>query len=248
VNRNFWLKMMAKLLVIMVLPLSMRFEIGDFGSYLYYVSMLFSIGANPRSLVYEPPPGIFPSLNLNLLLIMSALILCAPGIYFDYWLSRQPRGRSIKKQLFAAVVLVPMMIFPVGFLFLGRVIDPGFSPYGYSLVFLPTWVIVVLVLLPVFTREGRSIDAARRRQSMESATDNETTSISRFPSKGMLMALVVGLVALVVPFFAHTYSWSGGQSPVTFISMSCSFIFGSWSGFSYLQIAPTPFTPIYELS
>jgi hypothetical protein len=240
--------MMAKLLVIMVLPLSMRLQMGDFNSYMYYVSVLFSAGADPRWLVYEPPPGIFPSLNLNLLLIISALIMCAPGIYFDYWLSRQPRGKSIKKQLFATLVLVPMMIFPVAFLFLGRVIDPGFYPYSFSLVLLPTWVVVVLVLLPVFTREGRFIDVAKRRQSLESASDYQESSISRFPGRGMAMALIVGLVALVGPFFVHSYSWSGGQTTMRFLSTSCNYVLESWSGVAYFEIIPNAFAPIYGLT
>jgi len=244
VDRNFWLKMTAKILVIMLLPLSMRFEIGDFGSYFYYVSIILNIGAIPRRLVFEPPPGIYPSLNLNLLLIVSALLLCVPGIYFNHWLFRQPRERPIKKQLLAAVVFTPMMLFPVSFLFFAPVVYPSIYPYGYSLTFLPTWILIVLVLLPVFAREGSFMDAARRRQGTKPSTDTQTTTISRFPGKGMLMALIVGIVALCVPFCAFADSWTTGQNTVLFLSTSWSGYLGFWSGYSYFEIFPLSYASI----
>ncbi|MFX1416682.1 MAG: hypothetical protein ACFFC0_07705 [Promethearchaeota archaeon] len=247
-GRNFWLKMVAKLLVIMILPLSMRFEIDEFGSYLYYVSIILNIGADTRWWVFEPPPGGYSTVYLDMVLIVSALLLSIPGIYFDYWLSRQPRTRSIKKQLFAAVVFVPMMIVPVAFLIAPRIMDRGFYAYSYLLASLPAWIIVVLVLLPVFTREGTFIDAARHRQSKKPTTDYQTSSPSRLPGRGTLIASIVGLVALCVPFLARVFSWSGGESQVMFLSTSWSGYLSSWSGFSYFEVIPTPFASIFMIS
>jgi len=243
-DRNFWVKMIVKIVAIMLLPLSMRFETGSFGSYLYYDSIIMTIGTDPMRLDFDPSPGVYPSLNLDMLILVSALVLCAPGISFDYWVSRQPRARSIKKQLFAATVFTQLMIFPVGFLLLAPLVGPDLYLYGNSLLYLPTWILIVLVLLPIFTREGSFIDTARRRESVNSTTGHQRTTISRFIGKGMLMALIVGVVALCVPFRAFAYSWPGGENLMSFLSTSWSGHFGSWNGFSYFEVAPLSYVSI----
>ncbi|UCH04793.1 MAG: hypothetical protein JSW05_01145 [Candidatus Thorarchaeota archaeon] len=230
---KFWLKMIAKIVVILLLPLSMGFEIDDFGSSLYYASVIINIGTYPRWFIPEiPTPGMQPSLNLNLLAIVAALLLCVPGIYFSHWLSRQPREKSIKKQLFAAVVFVPMMLFPVSFLFPSPMIGPSFYPYEYSLSFLPTWILIVLVLLSVFTREGAFIDAARQRQALKSVSDAQVASLPGLLGRGMAMAVTVGMVALFVPFFMLIFGWSAGEQSVMFASTSWFGSFRSWTNYA----------------
>ncbi|MFX0046377.1 MAG: hypothetical protein ACFE8Z_11060, partial [Candidatus Hermodarchaeota archaeon] len=55
-------------------------------------------------------------------------------------------------------------------------------------------------------------------------------------------------VALLVPFLAQVDNWSDGQISAFFISTSWSGSVGSWSGFSYLRITPTPFASVFMLT
>jgi hypothetical protein len=121
---------------------------------------------------------------------------------------------------------------------------PYYYSYGYSIAYLPTWILVVLVLLPVFTREGSFIDAARRHQARLPIGDTQSTSLMQLPGKGILMGFILGMVALLVPFFAYVYDWGAGSSTMMLLSTSWTGSLRFSGDNSFFELTPLPFASI----
>ncbi|MFQ5832917.1 MAG: hypothetical protein ACE5H4_09460 [Candidatus Thorarchaeota archaeon] len=240
--KSFWLKMAAKVVVVMSLPMAVMFGTGDFGPTWYYRSPLFTIGNVPGPMLPMPYPEFqWP----NILMLAAILAVCAPGIYFSYWLDGQHGETSIRKHLLAAMIFTPMVAYMASIVVGGFPTDPWVGFYAPSSVEYSTiWVLVVLILLPVFTREGALLQAARHRKDSESERLVQSSSLLNSPSRGLVLGLSIGVVALFFPLFGHTFGPGFGGASFYLVSPSWMGFFSMWSdGMSVnssFSLAPIP--------
>ncbi|MFW9799848.1 MAG: hypothetical protein ACFFD9_05395, partial [Candidatus Thorarchaeota archaeon] len=196
-DRNFWLKIAAKVLVVMSLPQMAMISIGSGGTAWYYQSTLFA---------FERYNGfMWPHLSV----LIAVLVVCMPGIFFSYWLGEQHQENSIRKHLLAAVVFTPMVAYMTSSLIQGLPTDSYY--YASSVELATIWVLVMLIFLPVFTREGVFLQAARRSQRIGPDGNAQSGTSRWIPNRGLVIGFSIGVVALFVPFLAYTYEWDFGS-------------------------------------
>ncbi|MFX1603942.1 MAG: hypothetical protein ACFFCK_10695, partial [Promethearchaeota archaeon] len=116
------------------------------------------------------------------------------------------QGNEIRKHFVAAAMATPI----IGFLVSLVVTLVPMAPWSYyptPIEFTTTWVLVVLVLLPIFTREGSFLQAANPNRNVVSNQAAPSVSIKVLPSRGVVMGWIIGSIALLGPFFGYHSSW-----------------------------------------
>jgi len=193
-NKSFWLKMIAKLLVIMSLPIAIVTYSSEIGYNWFYSSTLFALQGSTFP-VPPPYPG-FATPDVGA--IVSVLILCSPGIVYNYLLTMWPLKKPIKIPLLVVTVLTLLLALMLVSLLPLAPVDPWLY-YPSSLEFVTSWVLVILVLLPSFTREGARLAVDWSRENVSPGMDEET-SPKRLPNKGATIGFIMGICSLLLPF------------------------------------------------
>lgn len=186
--------MVANVLVIMSLPIAIVSYSSELGTSWFYSSILFALEGGTLPSMPAYPGFAWPDLRF----IVVALVLCSPGVWFNHWLKLQRRGISIKKQLIAVSVITPILAFFLSSILLLSTIDPWFY-YPNPTDFVTSWVLVVLVFLPVFTREGSFISLSQSDDSVQLNAENRSPSRWQLPSRGVATGFVMGVLSLVSP-------------------------------------------------
>jgi len=193
-NKGFWLKIVAKMLVIMSLPTAIVTYSSGIGFNWFYSATLFLIQGSSYPV---PPP--YPGFGIpDVRIIISVLILCCPGVVFNYWLTLQAHERSIRNHLLAIVVIIIALASVLTPLLALSPIDPWLL-YPNSLEFATSWILVVFVLMPVFTREG-SVLRLVWSQSRAPILRLRGIQLRGMPSKGEAIGFLMGICSLLVPF------------------------------------------------
>ncbi len=190
----------------MSLPLMVMFGTGGGGGAWYYQSALFMIGS------YQD--FMWPHLSV----LVAVLVVCAPGILFSYWLDGQHREKSMRKHLLAAVVFTPMVAYMAASFIQGLPTDSYFYPSSVELATI--WVLVVLVFLPVFTREGAFLQAARLSRRSVLDGNAQSNALRRAPGRGRVIGFSIGVFVLFFPFMAYNPGGGFGSSSIYLMSTS----------------------------
>jgi hypothetical protein len=193
-NKSFWLKMVAKLLVIISLPLAIVTYSSEIGYNWFYSSSLFLLQGSS----YPVPPPYPGFTTPDARVILSALVLSCPGILFSYLLHSQPGekttlGLLLLTTLFT-LVLASMLILLIPLM----PVDPWLY-YPNSVEFMTSWILVLMVFMPFFTMEGSRLAIDWSREAIFPRPDRGT-STKPLPSKGSVIGFIVGVSSLLLPF------------------------------------------------
>jgi hypothetical protein len=94
-NKSFWLEMAVKLFLTMSLLIAIMTYSSEIGYDWFHSSTLIVLHGS-----MYPVPEAYPGFATPYIgVITGVLILCLPGLTFNYWIAKQARERSIKRQL-----------------------------------------------------------------------------------------------------------------------------------------------------
>ncbi|MFX1417005.1 MAG: hypothetical protein ACFFC0_09340, partial [Promethearchaeota archaeon] len=193
-NKSFWLKTVAKLLVVMSMPIAIVTYSSEIGYNWFYSSTLFLLQGSS----YPVPPPYPGFATPDARVILSVLVLCCPGILFNYLLTAQTGEKSTLGLLLLTtlftLVLESMLILLIPLM----PVDPWLY-YPSSLEFVTSWILVIFVFIPFFTREGSTLNFDGAQKVIFPKLDMGI-SRGRLPSKGALIGSIIGVCSLLLPF------------------------------------------------
>jgi hypothetical protein len=193
-NKSFWLKIVAKLLVVMSLPIAIVTYSSEIGYNWFYSSTLFLLQGSS----YPVPPPYPGFATPDARVILGALVLSCPGILFSYLLHSQP-GEKSTMGLLALTTLFTLVLASTLILLVPLMpIDPWLY-YPNSVEFMTSWILVLMVFIPFFTMEGSRLDIDWSREAIFPKPD-KGTSTKRLPSKGSVIGFIIGISSLILPF------------------------------------------------
>jgi hypothetical protein len=188
VTLGYWLRASFKIAVLLILPYGIDFWTINTLDRLYYYSIAFKL---MFSRYYEEWSVEFA----NPITLLLALILCIPAICFNLHLSKMSRKKSIRISGMIVVVIITLL----GILFgqgLSSFFFPGFQDLlTGNLVRFTTLVLVMLVFLPILSRETSLFFSDRA-----TAETNNAEEKSDVQYKGEFLGVALGLLIFVMPY------------------------------------------------
>lgn len=152
-RRPSWIGTLVKIIIVLVFPISFYVDI-FFNNNIVWESILFSI-ASSGTIVFDS------------ILVLSAIFVMLPGIYFDLKINSSPISNPIRKK--AAIVTIVSWLLTFDPLYI-RILNPDWVDLGpYSAItFIPTLTIPLFIVLPILNRElvVRSTPANLRKHSL----------------------------------------------------------------------------------
>jgi hypothetical protein len=220
------LQSMARLILILLLPLSIgvHIEVGE--SLSIHYSCIISRISNPEDIYFDPLYSV-ESLGYLTFFLGSVFLITGPLLYFEYRMKSIPSDNSV---LSSATVLfaVSSAIFIVLYSFLGSIYPYDVILFDVEIAF--TWSIFLFLVFPILVRETKLLE-----NHMTKSKPNPAASRYR-PSKYTLLGYFLGIVVAIGPYHYETFS----NNDWTYtILVSHSVIFNQ----SYLQYAISG--PIY---
>lgn len=185
---GYWLKASIKIAVLLALPYGIDFWNISTLDRLYYHSTAFHL---MFSRYYEEWSVEFA----NAPTIVSAIILCVPGIFFGAYLSKMEKVRPIRIPGTIAILTTALLGILLGE-GLPNLTLPGFQfPLTANLIRFTTLVLVVLVFIPILSRETSLLLSDRANAEKHSAEEKLDVHL-----RNELLGVTSGLLVFVMPY------------------------------------------------